>query len=219
MNSLCRILPPAVLLAAALAMLTAGCTPASPTAVPVAQTASATPASATPASPASAQPAPTPTVSALVTTTPVPPSVSPVKVTGSAVLPPGTTVYFAEAGDINGTVDYRPGCASGCQLSGDSTTFLWNMTWRTWTTVEAVGTGTEKIDDCDPDCASGKVYAVPVTVTFSDPVQAGCTAADTRVVWTRASFAWPDGLPAALTGQNAPLNPFTYPEPGPSACG
>jgi hypothetical protein len=200
MNSLCRMLPPAALLAAALTMLTAGCTPAS---------------SATPTTPP-AHPG-TPTRSATVTSSPTPTG-SPVRVTGSFVLPPGTMVYFAEAGDIQGTVVYRPACASGCQLSGDSTAFLWNMTWRTWTTVDAVGTGTEKLDDCEPNCAAGHVYSVPVTVTFSDPVQAGCTAADSRVVWTRASFVWPGGLPAALSGQNAPLNPFTYPELGTSSC-
>lgn len=239
MNSLCRILPPAVLLAAVLALLTAGCTPASSTPGQAVQTASATPASRAPAQP-TPTPTGTPTVPPTGTGTPtVPPtgtgtptplstvtftptplaSVSPVKITGSAVLPPGTTVYFAEAGDINGTVVYRPACRSGCPLSGDSTAILWNMTWQTWNTVEAVGTGTEKLDGCDPNCASGTVYAVPVTVTFSDPVQAGCTAADSRVVWTRASFTWPEGLPAALSGQNAPLNPFAYPELGTSSCG
>jgi hypothetical protein len=224
MKSLCRMLPPAAALAATLTMLTAGCsTSASSTAgqaaqtASPAQTASATPASpaqtgsATPTSPPPSQPAPTPTRAAVTTPAPVPPSVSPVRVTGSTVLAPDTKVYFAEAGDINGTVVYRPACASGCALSGDSTAFLWNMTWRTWTSVDAVGTGTEQLDDCEPSCAAGHVYSVPVTVTFSDPNQAGCTAADSRVVWTRASFVWPDGLPAALTGQNAPLNPFTYP--------
>jgi hypothetical protein len=85
------------------------------------------------------------------------------------------------------------------------------MTWPTWTATEAVGTGTEKIDDCTPNCAAGTLHALRVTVTFTKPVKAGCTASSTRLYWTRASFVWPDGLPAALSGQNAPVNPFTYP--------
>jgi hypothetical protein len=226
MNSLRPMLPPVALLAAALIMLTVGCTSASPTVGPVVQTAAATPtallpAGATPTTPPPLTPTPTPTRPPLGTVTPTPVSsgLTAVPVTGKAVLPPGSKVYFAEGGDISGTVDYRPACTAGCALSGDSTTFLWNMTWRTWTTVDAVGTGTEKIDDCDPNCAVGHVYAVPVTATFSDPVQAGCTAADSRLVWTRVSFAWPSGLPSALSGQNAPLNPFTYPELATPDCG
>ena len=59
-----------------------------------------------------------------------------------------------------------------------------------------------------------------VTVTFSQPVKAACSPGSARLYWTRASFSWPDGLPAALSGQNAPLNPFTYPEIGGNgACG
>jgi hypothetical protein len=79
-----------------------------------------------------------------------------------------------------------------------------------WTGTEAVGTGTEKIDDCTPNCAAGTLHPVRVTVTFSKPVQAGCAAAGKRLYWTRASFTWPGGLPSALTGDNAPTNPFDF---------
>jgi hypothetical protein len=129
-------------------------------------------------------------------------------------------VYFAESGDVNGAVVAEPSCRSGCELSGDGTTGLWDMTWSTWTGTEAVGAGTEKIDDCNPDCAAGTLHSVAVTVTFSKPVKAACSPGSARMYWTRVSFTWPDGLPAALTGQNAPLNPFTYPEIGGNgACG
>ena len=123
---------------------------------------------------------------------------------------PAGQVYFAESGDVSGTVVYEPACQSGCELSGDGTTALWNMTWSAWNATEAVGSGTEKLDDCTPSCAAGTLHAVPVTVTFTKPVKASCDGV-TRLYWTSVSFAWPAGLPAVFSGQNAPVNPFTYP--------
>lgn len=48
-------------------------------------------------------------------------------------------------------------------------------------------------------------------MTFTKPVRA-CVASVGHWYWTRASFAWPDGLPAALKGANAPTNPVTHAE-------
>jgi len=104
---------------------------------------------------------------------------------------------------------YRPACQQGCPLSGDSTAILARMTWRTWSASKAVGTGTYELDGCNPDCAAGPVYKVPTVVTLSHPVTV-CTPAGTRSVWTRASFAFPHGLPPALRGSNAPLNPWVF---------
>jgi hypothetical protein len=85
------------------------------------------------------------------------------------------------------------------------------MTWRTWNSVEADGTGTERLVDCTPDCATGKSYSVPVTVRLSHPVKV-CVGGSGRWLWTRLAFTWPHGLPAVFHGDNAPLNPFNYEE-------
>lgn len=105
------------------------------------------------------------------------------------------------------TTVHAPGCQAGCPLSGDGTTVLWDMTWPTWTGSEAVGTGTEKIDGCDPDCAAGPEYTVKVTVTFSQPAR-DCALGEW--FWTYATFTWPNGLPSALTGASAPTNPWDF---------
>jgi hypothetical protein len=123
--------------------------------------------------------------------------------------PPAGAVYFAESGQVNGPALYQPACQSECELSGDSTTALLDMTWSTWSRTEAVGAGTERLDDCTPNCAAGTQHSVKVTVTFSRPVSASCDGT-TREYWTQAAFTWPNGLPPAFTGQNAPENPFTY---------
>jgi hypothetical protein len=83
------------------------------------------------------------------------------------------------------------------------------MTWQSWTPTEAVGTGTEKLSDCTPNCAAATVYPVEVVVTFTQPVKA-CANGTVRWYWTRATFAYPKGLPTALQGQNAPANPWTF---------
>jgi len=181
MTSLRRFLLPAAGLAA-LTALTAGCGSSSSHVVGAA-VASSAPSSTAPSSTARA-----------VSTRP-----------SSAAV-----VYLAEGGSVTGTVVHAPACAAGCQLSGDSTTSLWDMTWATWNSAVAVGTGTEKLDDCTPDCASGTLHAVPVKVTLSKPVMV-CVAGTGKWFWTRVSFAWQSGLPAAFAGGNAPLNPFDYP--------
>ena len=186
MTSLRRFLFPAAGLAA-LTALTAGCGSSSSHVVGAAVASSAPSSSAAPSTTSSS-------TARAVSTRPASASV----------------VYLAEGGSVNGTVVHAPACAAGCQLSGDSTTSLWDMTWATWNSAVAVGTGTEKLDDCTPDCASGTLHAVPVKVTLSKPVMV-CVAGTGKWFWTRVSFTWPSGLPAAFSGGNAPLNPFDYP--------
>jgi hypothetical protein len=123
----------------------------------------------------------------------------------------GPQVLLAEGGDVRGTSVYRPACGSGCPLSGDGTTALWNMTWTAWDSTQADGTGTEKIDDCDPDCAAGTLHDVAVRVALSKPAMV-CAAGKGTWYWSRVIFTWPDGLPAVFSGDNAPMNPFDYPD-------
>jgi hypothetical protein len=193
-----RALLPALALAATLIAATAGC-----------QTSSSAGASGTATASAASTASPSLSISASVSQ----PSLEPASPSNAPVSVPTAhqrTVYFAEGGDTNGTSMHASGCSAGCPLSGDGTTSLWNMTWPTWNPDEAVGTGTEKIDDCNPSCATGKLYPVNVTVTFRDPVLVCTSQHVARYYWTRASFSWPAGLPAALSGDSAPVNPVTY---------
>ena len=121
----------------------------------------------------------------------------------------GQEVFLAEGGDVRGTTVYRPACDAGCPLSGDGTTALWNMTWTAWDSTQADGAGTEKIDDCNPNCAAGTLHAVAVRVALSKPVMV-CASAKGTWYWTRVIFTWPNGLPTAFSGGNAPSNPFDY---------
>jgi len=124
--------------------------------------------------------------------------------------PNPSLTFLAQGQDINGKLLFQPACdGSGCALSGDSTVLLSRMTWKTWSHAQAVGTGTDRIDGCRPDCAAGPVYPVATVVTLSDPVKV-CSSSGTRWVWTRASFRFPRGLPSALRGGSAPQNPWVF---------
>jgi hypothetical protein len=154
---------------------------------------------------AASEPATTAAAVASASTAPAPAAPSVTSPAGS--VPSGAGVYFAESQDVTGTTAHAPGCQAGCPLSGDGTTVLWDMTWPTWTGIEAVGKGTEKIDGCDPNCAAGPEYTVKVTVTFSQPAR-DCALG--KWFWTYATFTWPEGLPPALTGDSAPTNPWDF---------
>jgi len=171
------------------------------------------------APPAPVSPAASPSITAQPTATsptPSPSATAQPTATSSTASPSATaqptaaSTFLAPGQDINGTLLHTPACGGfGCALSGDSTAFLAKMTWSTWSATDAVGTGTYKINGCDPDCAAGPVYPVPTVVTLSDPVKV-CSSSGTRWVWTRASFRFPDGLPKALQGGNGPKNPWVF---------
>ncbi|HEX4398651.1 MAG TPA: hypothetical protein VH136_13520 [Trebonia sp.] len=95
------------------------------------------------------------TATAVASASPVQATATPSVTSTAGSVASGADVYLAESQDVRGTTAHAPGCQSGCPLSGDGTTVLWDMTWPTWTGGQAVGTGTEKIDGCDPNCAAG----------------------------------------------------------------
>jgi hypothetical protein len=134
------------------------------------------------------------------------------------VTPTAADTFIAEGQNITEPSLHRPACTSGCVLSGDATAILEHMTWSTWTGTVAVGSGMEHLEDCIPGCANGGQYLVPVVVTFSHPVK-DCTAqygsgntalGGTRWFWSQAVFRYPQGLPKALQGANAPQDPWMF---------
>jgi hypothetical protein len=189
----------------------ASTSPAASSATSLASSPAAAPSTASDGSaPASTTSASTPTATPAPSSSTAPPATAASSASASAA-PSASEIYIASGQTLTGTPLHKPSCAGtyGCQLSGDSTAYLAGMTWQSWTPTEAIGTGTEKLSDCTPSCAAATLYPVQVVVTFTQPVKA-CTNGTVRWYWTRASFAYPKGLPAALQGQNAPANPWTF---------
>lgn len=107
------------------------------------------------------------------------------------------------------TPAYKP---ANVELAGDGTYELQNMTWQSWSSSEATGTGIAHIDDCSLTCAGGRWHDVPVKAVFSQPVR-DCTAqygqganvsSGTRYWWSQANLTYPAGLPSALSGPSRP---------------
>jgi hypothetical protein len=121
----------------------------------------------------------------------------------------GSEIFLASGQDVHGVAWHEPACTSSCVLSGDSTAILHDMTWSAWSAARAVGSGTYRIDACNPSCAAGPVYPVAAVITLSQPVRF-CSASGSRWYWSRAVFAYPHGLPKALQGANAPKNPWVF---------
>jgi hypothetical protein len=112
-------------------------------------------------------------------------------------------VYIADGQYVYTSLPrYKPGSVA---LAGDGSYELTNMVWSTWSSTVAKGTGAATIDDCNPSCAGGRLYRIPVKVTFSKPVKAckdryNSKQRITRFFWSRAQLTYPSGLPAPVRG-------------------
>ncbi|MGD0882970.1 MAG: PASTA domain-containing protein [Acidimicrobiales bacterium] len=54
----------------------------------------------------------------------------------------------------------------GCATSND---YIGPISWSSWTSTTAIGSGTHNINDCQPDCAGGTYSKFPVDVQLSNP--------------------------------------------------
>ena len=53
----------------------------------------------------------------------------------------------------------------------DANFILQRIRWSSWTATRAVGTGTARVNSCNPDCAAGKFASYPARVTLTLPRQ------------------------------------------------
>jgi hypothetical protein len=52
-------------------------------------------------------------------------------------------------------------------VSGDGSAFISGLTWTGWGQAGATGSGTLRLDNCEPNCAQGKLTPYAATVTLS----------------------------------------------------
>lgn len=53
-------------------------------------------------------------------------------------------------------------------LSGDGTAFVTGLSWTGWGLEGATGSGTLKLDNCNPNCAQGGLTSYVATIVLSD---------------------------------------------------
>jgi hypothetical protein len=54
-------------------------------------------------------------------------------------------------------------------FAADGNHFVTQLRWRGWGNATTRATGIDHIDNCEPNCAAGHVYAVPAKVTLWRP--------------------------------------------------
>jgi hypothetical protein len=91
----------------------------------------------------------------------------------------------------------------------DGNSYLARLSWRSWTTQQAVATGIHELNDCTPYCAAGKFHGYPVVVTFwrSEPV----TGHPGERAFTEITVRYTGPRPPAYTSNGALVrNPATW---------
>lgn len=86
----------------------------------------------------------------------------------SAVARPASArrIYFFEYPALNAGARVRP---SQIVFDADGNNAVTGLSWKGWGTKLATGTGTDHVDNCSPNCASGHISKLRVHVRLSDP--------------------------------------------------
>lgn len=129
------------------------------------------------------------------TTTSLPPTSS----TTTTASPSTTTTAAAAVPTFvpltGATPLYQP---SQFNYTQDGTGSVNNLTWSTWSSAGATGTGTVNLNNCVPNCASGTVSGYPATVILS-----GASQTPQGYVFTQMTISAP--------GSPDPSQSFTIP--------
>jgi hypothetical protein len=143
--------------------------------------------------PASTAP-PTTTASVAATsaaTTPSAPATSTVTSPSSPAASPTTSLiavtvceFPADGCNVKGASQYMEVRPKVIYDSGDSTGVVDHLVWSDWGGPEAHATGVQEVNNCTPDCASGKYTGYPATVTLAGltPYGTGLEAYSTIVI-------------------------------------
>jgi hypothetical protein len=75
---------------------------------------------------------------------------------------------------------------------GDGGFRISNLKWSRWTASNASGKGTAKVDNCKPNCASGKFESFPAKLTATKPK----TCANGKREFTRLAYSFPGKYPS-----------------------
>lgn len=108
-----------------------------------------------------------------------------------------------------GAAKVRP--ARDVLACGDADDVLTGLHWKSWGPNAAFAVGVERIDDCTPNCASGRFHAYPVLVNLWRPEHAAG-----RRVFTRATMVYTAARPAHVAAKGKTVHPATATLPLPT---
>jgi len=164
---------------ATLAVVLAPSSPGTPT-PPAARSATASGSAVTSASASASAAAPV-AESGPVTAPPASPSASLIAVT--------VCTYPADGCVLPGAAQYMEVRPKQITDSGDGSGYVRDLVWSGWGSPQATATGTQMVNDCNPNCAEGKYRGYPATVTLAGlkPYGTGLQAYSTIVIQTPAA--------------------------------
>ncbi|MGA9634808.1 MAG: hypothetical protein WBQ41_06165 [Solirubrobacterales bacterium] len=84
---------------------------------------------------------------------------------------------------------------------GDASLGARELTWSKWTHKLALGTGTGRVNDCDPDCVHGTMKTGPMQLLLSHPR----TCSNGRRLFTKLHYTWTGGPPAGPVRSSVPV--------------
>jgi eukaryotic-like serine/threonine-protein kinase len=84
---------------------------------------------------------------------------------------------------------------SQIDFSGDSGNVVTGITWASWTTAAATGSGKSDIDSCVPSCAQAPPDFVTANLVLSDPVNGRFTLITETRNGSTATFTYPNSWP------------------------
>lgn len=89
--------------------------------------------------------------------------------TGSSGGPIAVTVcqYPADGCTHPGAAQYMEVKPGQIVTSGDGSSYVDKIAWSGWGSARATGTGTLKVNNCNPSCAQGRYASYPATVTLA----------------------------------------------------
>ncbi len=129
--------------------------------------------------------------------------------TASAALasPARTSMFSEQTVVVNclGTPQVRPG--SFTLACADANDGLTGLSWTSWTSHLASGYGTEKVNDCNPNCAEGHFHSYPVLVIFWG--DAGLRGHPGTQRYTNITLLYPGARPLARFSPRPVQGPST----------
>jgi hypothetical protein len=124
----------------------------------------------------------------------------------SVAAAPAPTTYFAES-HLPEDARVKPATVD---VSADSTLWITDAKWSSWTHNQAVGTGTSHVDTCAHGCAGGPTETDPVRMVLDSP-----TWTCGRWFFSHLIMTWPSGRKPAHAGalSSTELGPIECPPP------
>jgi len=95
-----------------------------------------------------------------------------------------------------------PGCGDNASYKpktviiacGDGAFRIVKLEWSKWKKSTATGSGTAKVNTCDPNCAEGKFKSYPITLTADKPG----TCPNGKRAFTRLTYSFTDKKPKGV---------------------